>query len=1165
MSRTALRGRSLKTKITLATLAIFLLSLWALSSYVSQMLRKDMERLLGEEQFSTVSLIAAQINRELAGRQAALEQVARTAAPALQAGPAATQQMIEQRPALQALFNGGVYVTDAEGMAIADVPLPAERVGVYYADRDYIATPLRTGASVIGRPVIGKRAGVPVFVMTAAVRDEQGSVIGVLAGVTGLDAPNFLDEITESRYGETGGYLLVDARNRLVITASDKTRVMETLPPPGVNSAVDRFVGGFESSTVAVNPRGVEVLISAKGIPVSGWYLAASLPTTEAFSPIRQMQQRMLWATLALTVLAGALTWWIVRRQLSPLLATAGTLAALSASGQTPPPLAVTSDDEIGLLVGGFNRLLETLGSREAALRDSEERFRALHDASSSGIMIHEHGVILDCNQGLAAMTGYSVAELVGMDGLRLCAPEWHERVVSYIRSGLDKYYDAVGLRRDGSSYQLSVHSCDVPYKGRRVRATEFIDITERKQAEDQLALAASVFTHAREGIMITDTTGRIIDVNESFARITGYSRAEVIGQNPRLLSSGRQQEAFYCGLWRDLAEKGHWYGELWNRRKNGELFAAMQTISEVRDVHGKPQQYVALFSDITAAKTHQKQLEHIAHYDGLTTLPNRVLLADRLQHAMAQVPRRKNYLAVVYLDLDSFKSVNDQHGHETGDQLLIAMARHMKQALREGDTLARLGGDEFVAVLPDLDETSDCLPILSRLLAAAAQPVVVGELRLEVSASVGVTFYPQAEEIDADQLLRQADQAMYQAKQAGKSRYHLFDAEQDRNVRGHHESLEHVRHALAAREFVLYYQPKVNMREGTVIGAEALIRWQHPERGLLPPAVFLPVIEDHALAIEVGEWVIDSALTQVERWRDQGLALPVSANVGARQLQQPGFVARLGQLLAAHPTVLPGDLELEVLETSALEDLGRVAQIIDECSALGVRFSLDDFGTGYSSLTYLKRLSVSQIKIDKSFVRDMRDDPDDLAILQGILGMASAFRRQVIAEGVETVEHGAMLLQLGCERAQGYGIARPMPADDFPGWAAAWRPDPAWRNSRRLGRDDLPLLFAGVEHRAWVGALEEHLRDELSARPPLDSRRCRFGIWLESEAQARYGRHPGFAATVVLHDRAHAVAAQLCALRSAGRGAEALARLAELHQVRDALLDQVKLLAQES
>jgi len=1165
MSRTVFRGRSLKTKITLATLAIFLLSLWALSAYISHMLRKDMERLLGEEQFSTVSLIAAQLNRELANRLGALEQVARMSASAIESGPAATQEMFEKRPALHALFNGGVYVTGADGTAIADFPLPASRVGVNYIDRDYISTPLKTGATVVGRPVIGKRAGVPVFVMTAPIRDAQGAVIGVLAGVTGLDAPNFLDEITEGRYGETGGYLLVDAQHRLVITASDKSRVMELLPAPGVNLATDRFIGGFESSTVAVNPQGVEVLASAKGIPVAGWYLVASLPTAEAFSPIREMQQRMLWATLLLTLLAGALTWWVVRRQLSPLLSTARTLAALSDSGLAPPPLPINCDDEIGQLIGGFNRLLETLGSREAALRDSEERFRALHDASSSGIMIHENNVILDCNEGLARMSGYPVDDLIGTDGLRLTAPEWRDTVLHNMHSSAELYYDIVGLRQDGMRYAINVRSNNIPYKGRTVRATEFIDITERKQAEDQLQLAASVFTHAREGILITDTAGTIIDVNESFSRITGYSRDEVLGQNPRLLSSGRQEKAFYAELWRDLSDKGHWYGELWNRRKNGELFAAMETISEVCDAQGKPQQYVALFSDITAAKTQQKQLERIAHYDGLTTLPNRVLLGDRLQHAMAQVPRRKNFLAVAYLDLDSFKSVNDQYGHETGDQLLIAMARHMKQALREGDTLARLGGDEFVAVLPDLDEITASLPILNRLLAAAAQPVAVGELSLQVSASLGVTFYPQAEDIDADQLLRQADQAMYQAKQAGKSRYHLFDAEQDRNVRGHHESLEHIRHALEASEFVLYYQPKVNMRTGTVIGAEALIRWQHPERGLLSPAVFLPVIEDHSLAIDVGEWVIDSALTQMEVWRDGGLTLPVSVNVGARQLQQPGFVSRLGQLLAEHPTIRPCDLELEVLETSALEDLGRVAQIIEECTALGVSFSLDDFGTGYSSLTYLKRLSVSQIKIDKSFVRDMRDDPDDLAILQGIIGMASAFHRQVIAEGVETVEHGSMLLQLGCERAQGYGIARPMLAADFPAWAADWRPDEAWYDLRPLGRVDLPLLFVSVEHRAWISALEAHFFDEQSAPPPLDARCCRFGAWLETDGRARYGDHPGFAVIVALHAQVHAVADALCALRPRGRSAEVLARLSDLHEARDALLEQVKVLTQQN
>jgi diguanylate cyclase (GGDEF)-like protein len=497
--------------------------------------------------------------------------------------------------------------------------------------------------------------------------------------------------------------------------------------------------------------------------------------------------------------------------------------------------------------------------------------------------------------------------------------------------------------------------------------------------------------------------------------------------------------------MWSALIEQGHWSGEIWNRRKNGEVFAELQTISAVRDAQGKTQQYVALFSDISAIKAHQGQLEHIAHFDALTDLPNRLLLADRLQQAMSQATRRQQHLAVAYLDLDGFKSVNDHHGHDVGDSLLIALSHAMKASLREGDTLARIGGDEFVAVLIDLESTAGSVPMLSRLLNAAATPVHLGNLVLQSSASVGVTFYPQPQPVEADQLLRQADQAMYQAKLAGKNRYHVFDAALDSSIRGHHESLERIRTALEQHEFVLHYQPKVNMHSGKVIGAEALIRWQHPEKGLLAPATFLPVIEDDPLALDVGEWVIDAALTQIAAWHTAGLDLPVSINIGARQLQQDNFVEHLQTILARHPQVNPTKLELEVLETSALEDITRVSRVIEDCAKIGVKFALDDFGTGYSSLTYLKRLQVALLKIDQSFVRDMLEDRDDLAILQGVIGLAAAFKREVIAEGVETVAHGTALVQLGCKLAQGYGIARPMPAEQMPAWVATWQPDAAW------------------------------------------------------------------------------------------------------------------------
>ena len=582
-------------------------------------------------------------------------------------------------------------------------------------------------------------------------------------------------------------------------------------------------------------------------------------------------------------------------------------------------------------------------------------------------------------------------------------------------------------------------------------------DITERKQAESQLRLAASVFTHAREGITITDMASNILDVNEAFTRITGYSRAEAIGQTPRILQSGRHDRSFYAAMWDALTGQGHWSGDVWNRRKDGAVYVEKLTISAVKDAAGTVQHYLALFSDISAVKEHQSLLEHIAHFDALTNLPNRLLLADRLQQAMAQVQRRGQQLAVAYIDLDGFKAINDRHGHEAGDEVLVALASRMKDCLREGDTLARLGGDEFVAVLIDLAEPEASVPLLSRLLAAAALPVLTGELSLQVSASLGVTFYPQAHDIEAGQLLRQADQAMYQAKLAGKSRYHVFDAVQDSSIRVQHESLERIRLALAQGEFVLHYQPKVNMRNGTVIGAEALIRWQHPEKGLLAPAMFLPVFEEHPLAVNVGEWVIDAALHQIETWRAAGLDLPVSVNIGARQLQQADFVARLQAIQARRPHLRPDCIELEILETSALTDMAQVSQVIADCAKLGVKFALDDFGTGYSSLTYLKQLRVAQLKIDQSFVRGMLADPDDLALMQGVISLAAVFKREVIAEGVETVAHGSALLQLGCELAQGYGIARPMPPDQLPAWVATWQPDAAWCGVMNSGEASRP------------------------------------------------------------------------------------------------------------
>jgi EAL domain-containing protein (putative c-di-GMP-specific phosphodiesterase class I) len=482
-----------------------------------------------------------------------------------------------------------------------------------------------------------------------------------------------------------------------------------------------------------------------------------------------------------------------------------------------------------------------------------------------------------------------------------------------------------------------------------------------------------------------------------------------------------------------------------------------------------------------------------------------------------------------------------------------------MKKAIRGDDTLARLGGDEFVAVFVGCDTPEQGLPWVRLLLDAASQPVAIGDLSLQLSASAGVACYPQAEDVDADQLLRQATQALYQSKISGKNRYHLFDSHLARSTRGHHEDLQRIQTALERNEFLLYYQPKMNMATGAIKGAEALIRWQHPERGLLPPGQFLPVVDGHPVAIEIGEWVIESALQQMETWRASGLEIPVSVNISAQQLQEADFAIRLNELLAVHSSVDPSCLEIEVLESSALTDMSLVSQVIHNCGKLGVSFALDDFGTGYSSLAFLKRLPVDVLKIDQTFVRDMIDDPEDLTIVEGMLGLASAFRRQAIAEGVETVEQGILLLRLGCQVAQGYGIARPMPAADLPAWVGAWTPDPLWTNVPALDPADRPLLYAGAEHNTWVGAIEAFLHGKRRVPPSLDPTQCRLGTWMSSEGNAQRNHAPLLHQIKSLHQDVHACGADILTLNAEGRSDEAIQAVARLHSLRDNLLGELK------
>ncbi|MEW8627902.1 MAG: PAS domain S-box protein [Candidatus Thiodiazotropha sp.] len=773
----------------------------------------------------------------------------------------------------------------------------------------------------------------------------------------------------------------------------------------------------------------------------------------------------------------------------------------------------------------------------------------------------------------------------------------WHAEMDEIIGNGDEKFFD------ESSASAIRINDQKVLQQGQTIRAVETntvpqtgrtaiyqstklplkredgttyalcgisLDITEQKRAEDALKESEQRFRMAGQAAydliyewdVTTDELKWYGDVDQILGHKRGFLAGDLNGWLELIHPDDLQLMQESVELHRNSTKEIQYEYRI--QHADGSYRYWKDHALPLLDQNSKPYRWVGVCTDITMQKEHQLQLEHHANHDLLTGLPNRALLSDRLTQAMYQERRREQRLAVVYIDLDGFKEINDRYGHDVGDQVLISMSKRFEQALRQGDTIARFGGDEFVAVLSDIDSREACYPMLRRLLEAAIRPIQQQDQLIQVSASLGVTLYPQDEEVGGDQLLRQADQAMYQAKLAGKNRYSFFDTEYDRSLRGKKEDLQRIQKGLRDHEFELHYQPKVSMKSGEVIGVEALIRWQHPQQGLLMPINFLPVIEDHELAVEMGEWVLENALAQLSRWDDLGLETTVSINIGARQLQTTDFVEQLKKILQRYPTIASERLQLEILETSALDDMNHVSKIIRECLEFGVSFALDDFGTGYSSLSYLKHLPATTIKIDRSFVRDMLIDPDDLAILEGILGMATAFRRNIIAEGVETAEHGELLLKLGCDHAQGYGIAKPMPAAEFPAWIKKWSPHETWQHQQRLSRDDLSLLFAASEHRAWINSLEEAVRSSDVEFPVLDHRQCRFGGWLYGEGK-RYDHLAAYQQIISLHKQMHQQAQRIYQQKQQGHSDGLVREIQIIRDKKQQLLQKMDLLMRMS
>ncbi|EHQ53429.1 diguanylate cyclase/phosphodiesterase with PAS/PAC sensor(s) [Ectothiorhodospira sp. PHS-1] len=532
--------------------------------------------------------------------------------------------------------------------------------------------------------------------------------------------------------------------------------------------------------------------------------------------------------------------------------------------------------------------------------------------------------------------------------------------------------------------------------------------------------------------------------------------------------------------------------------------------------------QLVNAFNDlIRRISIHQHELDRMAHYDILTGVPNRRLLADRISQAIARARRNRSPLAICYLDLDGFKPINDRFGHAMGDRLLLVIADRLKALLRADDTLARLGGDEFVLLFNNLDDANEAHSLFERMLTAVAEPAILDSVCVRLSASMGVTFFPR-DDHDADTLIRHADQAMYQAKEAGKNRYAVFDLDQSLRHQSRMEFIKSMATALQDGQFLLHYQPRVDLVSGRVTGAEALLRWQHPQRGFLLPGSFLGELNGSELESQVGRWVIEQALWQMANWKDQGLHLHISVNVSADHLLEPGFADYLEAALARHPQLPRESLECEILETATFSDLYQAGSVIARCKKLGVRFALDDFGTGYSSLAYFRSLPVDVLKVDRSFVMDMLEDPNDLDIVESIVGLAATFNKEIIAEGVESMEQAACLIRLGCRHAQGYGIARPMSPEALPAWIRQWSKRPP-ALAIHLGeglQGDLNLTVAVRGYQRWFDGMMLSIQE--THQLPDDLFNTRFVRWYNGSGSARYGMHEAFADLWAAHARVH-------------------------------------------
>lgn len=851
-----------------------------------------------------------------------------------------------------------------------------------------------------------------------------------------------------------------------------------------------KFSPKHEINILANNLTLVDVAIPIASDAKSGAWARVELKRDLSNSNLQQLKwtgvNYSLFALVASFLLSALLAWRLTRRlyQLTEV-----TLSI--EKGQRDVRAEVVAHDEVGQLGKRFNHMLDTLSYSERELSRMNRLYAAWTESSEIIVRQKNPSLLLsnicqilanrvpfelawigvpgqhDCVEKIA-YGGVSTAYLDNVK-ISLDASKQESRgpVAKVLRTGTyqlinhflqdtEAYWHGVAsqhgfnsvaafpLFRAGKVYAcIAVYSVEPNFFTQELIglmsglandvtfALENIDReTQQHLAAIKLEQAATVFEFSKEGIIVTDAERRIISVNKSFTEITGYSAPEALGVNPKILASGRQDSKFYQAMWSEIARDGSWQGEVWNKRKNGEIYPEALTIICVKNDQGAVMNYLAIFSDISERKSAEERILQLANYDVLTGLPNRILFNDRLAQALIHSQHKQCALSLLFLDIDRFKQINDTLGHGIGDQLLQIVAERLKQSVREQDTVSRQGGDEFVVVLPDATGAEAAL-IAENILQYVLQPFVIEQHDLRITISIGIASYPEHAQ-DVESLVKYADVAMYQAKASGRNRFLHFDAAMNTSSYERLQLETALRGALERNELRIRYQPQVNLIDGKITGCEALVRWQHPTLGLVYPEKFIPLAEETGLIASINDWVLEQAIKQCHVWRKSGrAAIQMSVNFSAIQFGQTNLLVQITDLLNKYQ-VPPAMLDIELTESTLMQGVERALTTLHALAALGVTISIDDFGTGYSSLSYLKRFPIQQLKIDQSFIRDVTTDPSDATMVRTIVLMAKSLKLHMIAEGVENAEQVAFLQQCGCERAQGYYYSKPLTAEAF-------------------------------------------------------------------------------------------------------------------------------------